>query len=84
MSLVTIFAYLAMYLIVWMVCLFAVLPWGARSQSDAGEVTHGTDPGAPAKFGIWKKLLATTVLAAIVLALIVWGVSSPVMQRYWH
>ena len=52
MSLVTIFSYLAIYVIVWMVCLFAVLPWGARSQTDAGDIVRGTEPGAPARFTI--------------------------------
>ena len=28
--------------------LFAVLPWGVRSQEESGEVAPGTDPGAPA------------------------------------
>jgi predicted secreted protein len=83
MSLVNILAFLAIYLIVWMVCLFAVLPWGAHSQSDAEVITHGTEPGAPARFTIWKKLLATTILAFVVVALIFWLVSSPVLQRYW-
>ena len=84
MSLVTVLAFVAIYLVTWAICLFAVLPWGARSQSDAGEVVAGSEPGAPAVFSIWKKLLATTILAAIVVALIAWGVSSPVLQRYWH
>lgn len=84
MSPVAIFSYLAIYIIVWMVCLFAVLPWGAHSQTDAGEVVHGTEPGAPARFTIWKKLLVTTVLAAVVVALIGLGVSNPDLQRYWH
>jgi predicted secreted protein len=84
MSPVYIFSYLAIYIIVWMVCLFAVLPWGAHSQADAGEVVHGTEPGAPARFAIWKKLLVTTVLAAFVVALIGWGISNPLLQHYWH
>lgn len=83
MSLVSILAYVAIYIIVWMVCLFMVLPWGAHSQSDADLVTHGTEPGAPARFTIWKKLLATTILACVVVALIDWIVSSPILQRYW-
>ena len=84
MSPVTILSYLAIYVIVWMVCLFAVLPWGAQSQADAGDIVHGTDPGAPARFNIWKKLLVTTVLAFVVVALIAWGISNPILQRYWH
>ncbi len=84
MSLVNVLAYLAIYVVTWAVCLFAVLPWGAHSQSDAGHVVAGTDPGAPAVFHIWKKLVATTILAVIVVALIGWGVSNPALQRYWH
>jgi predicted secreted protein len=75
--------YAAIYLVTWMVCLFVVLPWGVRNQSDTGEVVSGSEPGAPAVFRIWKKLLATTILATIVVALIYWGVSNPVLRRYW-
>ena len=82
--LVTVLGYLAMYIVTWAVCLFAVLPWGAHSQSDAGEVVAGSEPGAPAVFSIWRKLVATTILATIVVGLIAWGVSNPVLQRYWR
>jgi predicted secreted protein len=84
MSLVNVLAYLAIYLVTWAVCLFVVLPWGVHSQSDAGEVVSGSEPGAPAVFSIWKKLLVTTILAAFVVALVGWGVSNPVLQRYWR
>ena len=46
--------------------LFAVLPWGVRSQQESGEVAPGTDPGAPAVHLVWRKLLWTTVIAAVV------------------
>lgn len=74
--------YVAIYIVTWAVCLFMVLPWGAHSQSDAGEVVLGTEPGAPAVFRIWKKLLITTVLAALMVGLIYWVVSMPVLQHY--
>jgi predicted secreted protein len=83
MSLIAILGYLAIYVVVWAVCLFIVLPWGAHSQSDVGKIAHGTEPGAPASFAIWKKLLATTILATVVVALIDWAVSNPALQRYW-
>ena len=38
---------IAIYFIIWWTVLFAVLPWGVRSQEEAGEVAKGTDPGAP-------------------------------------
>ena len=37
----------ALYFILWWVVLFAVLPFGVRSQDESGEVEAGTDPGAP-------------------------------------
>jgi predicted secreted protein len=57
---------LAIYFLIWWVTLFAVLPFGARSQSDAGEMTPGTDPGAPAVHRVWRKLLITTLVASII------------------
>ena len=76
-------SWLAVYFILWWVCLFAVLPFGARNQSDTGEVVKGTEPGAPLLFRLWPKLLATSVLAAIVMVLLMWGLSNPLLQRYW-
>jgi predicted secreted protein len=60
--------FLAIYFIIWWVVLFAVLPWGVRSQEESGEVTLGTDPGAPATHLVWRKLIWTTVIATVVFA----------------
>jgi predicted secreted protein len=57
---------IAIYFIIWWVVLFAVLPWGVRSQQESGEVTPGTDPGAPAAPRVWMKLVWTTVVASVV------------------
>jgi predicted secreted protein len=62
---------LAIYFIIWWVVLFAVLPWGARSQHESGEVTPGTDPGAPAVHRVWGKLFWTTVVASVVFGILV-------------
>jgi len=61
---------LAIYFIVWWTVLFAVLPWGIRSQVEAGEVVPGTDPGAPAFPKLGNKVLWTTVIATITFAAI--------------
>ena len=60
---------LAIYFIVWWLVLFAVLPFGVRSQQERGEVTPGSDPGAPAIPQLARKLLWTTVVAGILFAL---------------
>ena len=57
---------LAAFFLIWWVSLFAVLPWGVRSQHESGEMAPGTDPGAPANFRLGRKLLWTTVLALVI------------------
>lgn len=57
----------ALYFIIWWVVLFAVLPWGVRTQGEAGDVVPGTIESAPVKPPFLKIIGATTVVAAIVL-----------------
>ncbi len=59
---------LAAFFLIWWVSLFAVLPWGVRSQHESGEMTPGTDPGAPTNFRLGRKLLWTTVVAVVIYA----------------
>jgi predicted secreted protein len=65
---------LSLYFVIWWTALFAVLPFGIRSQHEDGPVTPGTDPGAPAlprlrEKAVWTTLLAGTVLVATALML---------------
>jgi predicted secreted protein len=54
----------AVYFILWWLSLFVVLPWGVRSQHESGEVSPGTEPGAPMLPRIAAKLMWTTVVAS--------------------
>jgi predicted secreted protein len=58
----------AVFFLIWWVVLFAVLPWGIHSQHEGGDVTPGTDPGAPVLPHLGRKLLLTTLVASIVFA----------------
>ena len=61
---------IAIYFIIWWVVLFAVLQWGVRSQHEGdGAIAPGTDPGAPTIPGLRRKLVWTTIVAAVVFAL---------------
>ena len=60
---------LAIYFIIWWMVLFAVLPFGVRSQQESGDVTPGSDPGAPVLPQLARKLVWTTVVAGVVFAL---------------
>ena len=56
----------AIYFTTWWIVLFAVLPFGIRSQGEAHEVVPGSDPGAPMLPRLAVKALWTTVLSAVV------------------
>lgn len=60
----------AIYFLIWWVVLFAILPWGIRSQVESGDVVEGSDPGAPAIPRLLKKLIWTTVVATLVFAIV--------------
>lgn len=56
----------AIFFLIWWVTLFAVLPWGVRSQQEGGEVVPGTDPGAPLVPKLGRKLIWTTLVTCVV------------------
>jgi predicted secreted protein len=62
MSLVSL---IAIYFVVWWVVLFAVLPWGVRTQEEEDDVTLGTAHSAPAHPMLLRKAAATTIVSAI-------------------
>jgi predicted secreted protein len=61
---------IAIYFLIWWLMLFAVLPFGVRSQHEDGDMAPGTDPGAPVIPRLWWKLLWTTVLSGVVFAIL--------------
>ena len=62
----SVFTGIAIYFLIWWVTLFAVLPWGVRSQQEGGEVAPGTDPGAPLVPKLGRKLIWTTLVTCVV------------------
>jgi predicted secreted protein len=63
---------LALYFVIWWTVLFAVLPFGLRTQHEAGEVVPGTPGSAPARPRILRVFLINTLVATVVFA-IVWA-----------
>lgn len=68
---------IALYFTIWWVVLFAILPFGVRSQHEDGEMPEGTDPGAPVAPRMGIKMLWTTVVSAIV-----WAAALYVISRF--
>jgi len=71
------FATTIVFVIVWWLILFMVLPFGAAPPD---EVERGMATSAPAKPRIAVKLAITTVLAAVLTGLIVWSIDSGLIQ----
>ncbi len=66
----TIPAALAVYFIIWWTVLFCILPLDVRSQAETGDVTKGTEPGAPVAPQMRRKAIITTLVSLVVFALV--------------
>lgn len=54
------------FLIVWWMVFFTVLPLGVRSQQEEGDIVPGSEPGAPNDPRLkWKMALATTITSGL-------------------
>ena len=59
----------ALYFVIWWLTLFAVLPFGVRSQHETGEVVAGSDPGAPTMVRMLRVVVLNSLVALVVLTL---------------
>lgn len=64
---------IAIYFVLWWVVLFAVLPFGVRSQVEEGESVPGSDPGAPVLPRMARKMIWTTVISLVIFAAGLWA-----------
>lgn len=65
----------ATFLVTWWIVLFVTLPWGVRTQQEENAIVPGTAPSAPIKPLLMRKVAATTVISAVIVALIYWLVT---------
>ena len=56
---------ISMYVVIWWIVLFAMLPIGVRTQAEEGEISPGTAESAPHMPRLLPKMLATTVIASV-------------------
>ena len=61
---------IALYFIIWWTVLFAVLPFGLRTQAEDGAVVPGTPESAPTRPKFLRIVMTTSIVAALVLAAI--------------
>ena len=57
---------IAIYVVIWWTVLFAILPFGVRTQAEDGEVVPGTAESAPTRPRLLRVLLLTTLVSGLV------------------
>jgi predicted secreted protein len=63
---------IAIYIMVWWITLFAVLPIGVRTQGEEGEIVAGTPASAPVKPRLLRVIVINTVVATLAFS-VVWA-----------
>ena len=56
---------IATFFCLWFITLFAVLPFFAHTQGEAGDVVPGTPESAPHKINLLKVFFINTIVAAV-------------------
>lgn len=64
------FSAFVVFILVWWVTLFTVLPLGVRGQAEEGDIAKGTEPGAPVESQMKRKLILTTIISIVAWAVI--------------
>ncbi len=59
------FSAFVVFLLIWWVTLFAILPLGVRGQAEENNVIPGTEPGAPVESRMKRKVIQTTIVTTI-------------------
>ncbi|ABI65665.1 MULTISPECIES: DUF1467 family protein [Maricaulis] len=73
---------LVVFLIVWWLFFFTMLPIGVRSQEEAGDVVAGSEPGAPQAPNLKRKMWWTTIATSIVWIAYFLITESGVMEQF--
>jgi len=71
---------LALYLMIWFLTLFVVLPFGVRTQAEAGEIVPGTPASAPAAPKILRIAIVNTALASVVFVIVLLVLNSDLVN----
>jgi len=69
----TLFTGLAVYVIIWWLIFFMVLPIGAGQKITDAEIAEGQFPGAPAKPLLKMKVILCSIIAAAVYGIFHWA-----------
>jgi len=77
------FSGIAIYVILWWLAFFAMLPMGATSAHEAGErYVPGAEHGAPKVHNLRLKMLLASAIAAVLWLGVAWAISVDLFRVY--
>jgi predicted secreted protein len=67
---------IVLYVVIWFMTFFIVLPIRIETQGDLGRIVPGTQAGAPEHHHLRKKAWITTGIAAVLWVILAWVILS--------
>ena len=61
---------IGVFFVIWWTMLTATLPFGVRTQHEAGDIVPGSEPGAPVTPRLGRKLVINTLVSAVIWGLV--------------
>jgi predicted secreted protein len=81
----SLFLGVAIYVILWWLAFFTMLPMGAQSLHEADEnAVHGVERGAPKSHSLGLKALWASGIAALVWLFVAWAISVDLVGMRSH
>ena len=78
----TIISAFFVFLVIWWLIFLPMLSIGVRNQHEAGDNRiQGTDPGAPAKTDMKRKIILTSVISFVLTVIAMFVVNSGVLGK---
>ncbi len=65
------------FFVIWWITLFAVMPFGIKTQQEEQSIVPGTAESAPANPRLLKTALITTAISCVLFAIAHWAYVSP-------
>ncbi len=65
------------FFVIWWITLFAVMPFGIKTQQEEQSIVPGTAESAPANPHLLRTMLITTAISCVLFAVAHWAYVSP-------
>lgn len=71
---------IVLYAVLWFMTFLVVIPFRLKTQGDLGEITPGTQAGAPEVHNLKAKAWITTGIAAVLWVILFWVITQGIID----